>query len=116
MSAIGLQPVHSLQLEVMGPLEAAQREVERLQVLFSCCLDLVHACGSGLCLCSTSDISALILCMLVSLVVSVRQGPAASLYAVSGARKALLREIIEHIREGLLCMESYVMTWWGCRL
>lgn len=33
VSAIGLQPVQSLQLGMRGPLEAAQREIERLQVL-----------------------------------------------------------------------------------
>ncbi len=116
MSAIGLQPVHSLQLEVRGPLEAAQREIERLQVLFSSRPDPVHACGSGLCLCSTSDISALILCMLVSLFVSVRQGPAASLYAVSGARKALLREIIRTLQRGSLVHGILCHDMAGCRL
>jgi len=57
VSAIGLQPVHSLQLEVRGPLEAAQREVERLQVLFSPRPDPVHVCGFG-CACAAPQLLA----------------------------------------------------------
>ena len=50
MSAVGLQPVHSVQLEVLGPVELAQRGADTVQV----CPWLLDAARMHLCKASVS--------------------------------------------------------------